>query len=450
MKSKKRLILLAVTVLGLALALASCSSDRSPFGGLDKDGYTVSVVYDANGGMFTANTQTIVDTYSLKDYKTDAEGNKHLKLFAPDASERGGQAYTASLDGFYLAGWYTERTEIKAEDGTVTGYTYGGRWSFGTDKLAVKADGSYSSNEPVITLYAAWVPAFTYEFYTYNESGAPVLIGKAEKNPFSDTSITLPAFDDASGRVNKPNDFPELSGKTYDKIYLDEAKTSEVTTPAVTHTGSFNAENATLSNPTMRIYCTSAEGVRYTISRPEQLIKSADAAGIYTIAADLDFEGKNWPALFTSNEFTGKIIGNSHTVKNVSITQNNTANTVFGLFGKITAEASVTDITFDNVKSTIKSYARQGTAYGVLAGEIEDEAEVTGVTVKNSKLVIDNNNNLMVAVMNINPKFGTVAAVGEVTGITYSENVTYELSGSTSASYTGTPDANGQFTLTKV
>ena len=165
---------LLFVVLALSLAILSftaCGEVETPYDGFDKDGYTVSVRYDANGGTFTTNTSVIVDSYSYEKLSTDKDGNKLVTLIAPDDEQRGDiNAYTATNNGYFLAGWYTERTEVLNDDGTVATYkdgnikyTYGGRWDFEEDKLTLDKDKSYSSKEPVVTLYAAWVPNFTFE-----------------------------------------------------------------------------------------------------------------------------------------------------------------------------------------------------------------------------------------------------------------------------------------------
>ncbi len=452
MRNKTKFILLSCLLLTVILFATSCSSDLSPFKDFNEDGYTVSVKYDANGGLFTTNTETIIDTYNLKDYKVNSDGNAEIKLFAPDSSERGNQAYVASKDNFFLAGWYTERNEVKDENGNVTGYIYGGFWDFKNDKLPIKADGEYSSENPIITLYAAWISEFTYEFYTFDKDGNPILVDTKEISPLgNNTALKLPAFDEKTGMVNAPNDFPKLDGKTYDKIYTDENLTNEVTAATLTHSGKFIQENATLENPVMKIYCTATDGVQYKIDSADKLINSSNPNAVYIIENDLDFEGKYWPIALSTQVFNGKIIGNGHTVTNVKITQRDGTNASFGLFGAFSANASVTDITFDNINVTINSgSANKNATFGILAGEIEDDAYISGVTLQNSKIIIARNATVYVSIKNNSPKFGIVCAEGSTDGITFNqENVEVGFTEGGNYSYTYTLDENGSFTLTE-
>ncbi len=452
MRNTIKLVILSCLLLTIGLFATSCTKDLSPYGDLNDEGYTVSIKYDANGGLFTTNTETIIDTYNLEEYQTNAEGKKEIKLFAPDASIRGGQAYTASKNDCFLAGWYTEKTEIKDASGNVIGYNYGGRWNFESDKYAVMPSENYDSATPVLTLYAAWVPAFTYEFYTFDESGAEVLIDTVTKNPLADTTIKLPAFDEETGKVNAPNDFPVLEDATYGKIYTDKEMTKELTSETLSHIGKFVPENATLENETMKIYCATTDGVQYEISTPKQLIDSADSNAHYTLKCDLDFSENLWPQALATNTFTGKINGNGFAIKNVKVTQNNGENKFFGLLGIISKDASVSDIVFDNIMVNINSGSRNENAkFGILAAEIEEGSSVSGVTLQNSKIVIAKNATLFVAVSNYVHKFGIVCAEGQTSGITFStDNVTVAFSESGRYSYTYTLDENGYFTLVPV
>ncbi len=452
MRNKLKFIILPCLLFVVILLATACGKEQTPFKRYDKAGYTVSVQYDANGGVFTTNTATIIDTYNLDGYTANAQGNKDLKLFAPNASERGNQAYTATRNGYYLAGWYAKRTEVKDAAGNVTGYTYDEYWDFDNDRLSVDATKEYKSKEIVKTLYAAWIPDFTYdfEFYVFGEDGTPQLVSTTQLSPIAvNKTITLPSDSEKTGMVNAPNSFPVIAGKTYDKIYLDENKTVEVTAETLTHIGKFNRETVAVEDRVMKLYCTTTDGVTYNITSPEQLAAATNPSATYNIQNDLDFSGKAWPALFTTNEFSGEIIGNGHTIKNVTIIQNNTANTAFGLFGKIADTASVSNLTFDGVTARIRGFSNvANAAFGILAGEIEDGAGVSGIVLQNSKLEIVKGTNLIVAVNSKNPLFGLVCAVGEITGVTYSsDNVSVLFSGTLAQEFLYTPDANGQFTL---
>ena len=100
----------------------------------------------------------------------------------------------------------------------------------------------------MLTLYAAWVPDFTCEFYEVGDNGEITLIETKKINPVEGNEITLPSYDEESGAF-------EIDGKLYD-LYLDDAcATEKLDGTSVSHTGTFNAANATAENTVMKIYC---------------------------------------------------------------------------------------------------------------------------------------------------------------------------------------------------
>ena len=437
-----------VTIVGVAFVITKCSKDPSPYNGYQKEGYNVSVKYDANGGIFTTNTQILIDTYNIDSLPAAEDGSKLLTLIDPNDSVRGGQAYLAAKVGYHLAGWYTERNEVKDENGNVISYTYSGKWDFASSKHKVDPNLEYTPESPVITLYAAWVPSYTYEFYSVDENGAATLIGNKEMSPLGDSTITLPAFNEETGGTDA-NDFPYLTNNTYYKIYADESCTTEIKSATISHIGSYNPDNATVSNATMKVYCKLLDGVHFKINSADQLINNAYLNGVYTLESDLDFTGKHWPAVFTSEAFTGSIIGNGHTIKNVTLEQSSNDVTYFGLFGQISG--SIKNVTFDSIKVNVMSGSRMnGPMFGILAGSVEDGA-FANVVLKNSSMVIYTKK--LTAGTISAPDYGIVSAIGSLDGVTFSENNTLAFSSFNDAAsveqvtYDYVIDSEGRFKL---
>ena len=93
---KKILFLIALAILATAImALSGCSQWDTPYDGLDREGATVSVKFDPNGGLVaSANGVSIVDVFNVDDYTADASGKVYLPLVDPsDKSARGQNAF---------------------------------------------------------------------------------------------------------------------------------------------------------------------------------------------------------------------------------------------------------------------------------------------------------------------------------------------------------------------
>ena len=383
MKTLKK-ILTACLLLAVLTFVTGCGQEVSPYEINDADAYNVSVKYDANGGIFTTNTSVIVDSYNISDLKVNGEGEAEIALISPDNSYRGNDAFTAINNGYFLAGWYAERTETTLSDGT-TGYTYSGKWDFENDRLALDPNGTYTAAEPVMTLYAAWVPLFEIEFY---DLASGEFLESYTFNPDTAGEILVPAWDEESGAIEM-YDFPERSDYTFNGAFYDAAGTDPVEI-SVSHPGVVDYTTGTAQNATMQLYVDWMEGEWYHIYNVEQFLDNASVNGNYVIHADLDFTDEIWPTSMMYGNFGGTIQGNGHTFSNIQVVQTNNSKINAGLFGNLTEDAQLSGLILDNVTFTIQSGTRVvGTSFGLLAGTISNAAAIEDVTIRNSQLLVD-------------------------------------------------------------
>ena len=385
MKLRIKTVFLTLLTLGTMCLFTACGSEQTPYEVNDSENYTVSVKFDANGGVFTTNTSVIVDSYNIADMKTNSDGNVEIPLLTPDDKLRGNDAFSATKSGYFLAGWYAERTEAgKDEDGN-TLYTYGDKWDFEEDMLEVDADKTYSAQEPVVTLYAAWVPLFEIEFYSL-ESGD--YLNSYVYNPTTVDEIKVPVWDEETGAVEMFN-FPENDGYTFNGVYADE-EGKEAIVSVLEHPGKVDEETGTADDTVMKVYVDWLEGEWYHIYTVEQFLDNASIKGNYEIHADLDFSGENWPSSLMYGNFTGSIKGNGHKFTNIELKQTNNSKVNAGLFGNLTEDASITDLTFENVTFTLEKGTRvAGASFGLFAGTLSSDAVLTNVNIVNGVLAID-------------------------------------------------------------
>ena len=135
---KIKAIIIALLTLGAATLFTGCAADKTPYEKNDAENYSVSVKYDANGGVFTTNTSVIVDSFNISGMTANAQGNAEIALLSPDNSLRGNDAFTAVKNGYFLAGWYEKRTETLDENGNAI-YVYENKWDFDKDVLEAGA-----------------------------------------------------------------------------------------------------------------------------------------------------------------------------------------------------------------------------------------------------------------------------------------------------------------------
>lgn len=386
MNKKLKVILFAIIAIVTVLLVTSC--DESPYAGYDKSGYTASVKFDANGGTFTAGTSVIVDTYSLSTLPT-VDGQKVAKLIATNDALRGdGNSFVPSKQGYFFAGWYAKRDLNVDENGKVT-YSYSDMWDFENDRLTLDPNKEYTSSEPVLTLYAGWVPKFTFQFYSVDNPD--VMLKEYDVSPY--TEIDIPKWDEKSTKGEiKMYQFPTIDGKTFNGVYLDPEMTSPITGNKIKHYGEIDYETATAENTVMKLYIDTIDGIWYHIFNTTQL-KNMSLNGNYLIENDIDLEGntRNWASFLTSGKFTGKIIGKEQEngeavkLKNITFYQatmgGSTSST--GLFGQIAEGAEIENIAFENVTMEIDSGAplTSNVSFGLLAGTISNGAALNNVSV---------------------------------------------------------------------
>lgn len=403
MKNKCKSALIPLLLLVMALLLCACG-EESQYDINDAAGYTVSVKFDANGGEFTTNCYEIVDSFNIAGMAANANGMVELALIAPDNSIRGANdTFTAAKNGYFMAGWYATRTETTDSEGNVI-YTYADRWDFATDRLVVDPNKQYTSANPELVLYAAWVPMFEINFY---DRASQELVGSYTFNPTSTKEIVTPKWNEETGAVEMFK-FPKRNGYTFEGAYYDLAG-AEPIGETVSYPAFEASDNITAAKTAVNVYVDWKEGEWFRIYSAQQLISNATRNGYYELFADLDFTDLSWPATFMYGDFNGKIMGNGHTVSNVTVVQTDSSKLRFGLFGSLTASASITDVTFENIVATIQAgTTKSGTEYGLFAGSIDSNAQLSGVKILGSTLQIDSG----CALMSNNYVFGLICGTG--------------------------------------
>ena len=100
---------------------------------------------------------------------------------------------------------------------SVPGYVYANKWDFDRD---VVTEDMLTDGE--LTLYAAWVPYFRYEFYVAGENGFELLEAKNRMD------VRSPVWNERREEYDM-KDFPNLpNGMTFEGAYFDASMTQAV------------------------------------------------------------------------------------------------------------------------------------------------------------------------------------------------------------------------------
>lgn len=434
--------------MGTVLCMASCSSSeivkamQDAGAGQDGEAYTVAIRFDPNGGWLKGRGGvSIVEVYNAE--------NGDFKIPDPaDEAKRGKDGLLrASKTDYFLAGWYREREEIGVDANGDPVYSYSGRWDFATDVVKVDPNKTYDPEEPVVTLYAAWVPYMTYEFYAIDAEGNSSLIESKKL-----ITMQLPEWTPSGGAMDY-NQFAERDGMTFEAAYFDAEKTQPIANGTKINAMDYvDPETGLSSTSTIRIYSTWLDGEWFRIHTADQFLKNFRSNGHYIICADLDFQGKRWQTgdrLTSCNEFNGTICaeeGKTYKFANITASQTGLSNkTQWGLFGALGEDAVIRNISFENASLEINTSLKCDgfTYFGLLAGK-NNGAALENVTVSGTLKFTGTYNP-----MNLNGDkctFGLLFGMGDGSAIDRS-GITYTADDKLGVSLT-LDESTGSFTVT--
>lgn len=424
MKKKFKWILSLACLSALCLGAAACGQG-SQLEQYQEKGFKISVTYDGNGGKYMERPGvTIIDMFNPNDYEKDEQGKVHISLTEPTSPSRptsSSSKITLTMEGHFFAGWYQSKELLTNEagaavdtsgvalektadgyvyPGTTTAampaYTYSGYWDFENDTIDyAEEDGIYE-----MTLYAAWVPYFEFNYY-HQVNGSWELLQastfdykstNAEGSKTSDRdTIWLPDWQDGAMNYeyryadSEIYTFPSVEGTTFSAAYTDPACQEKIDGSLVHH-GEVNMETGVAKNHVQNIYIVTKPGAYYKIEKAMDLVMNPNVNGIYEIAADLDFEGLVWPAAFENGMFAGEFCsteGHNFKIKNAKARHISTSSERGGFFGSIAKTAKIENVTFEDITLEIGvTKTRMQEAYfGLFAGFIEEGATVSGVSV---------------------------------------------------------------------
>ncbi len=407
MRNKTKLLITLAVLCAGTLTLGACKNIKveQTYKEQVKQGNNAIVRFDPNGGTFGSEPGQVVSNLFRYDSLST------MRLFEPNSKSKvpSDTSINISYTDHFLVGWYKEKKPLTDEAGNALdeygipcstsgreqGWEYSGRWDF-TQKLsqgdfAAQGDGSY-----LMTLYAGWLPYFRYSIV--DENGAE--IAYKAFNPDTDAGketmdLEVPQWNADTGELDYGN-FPKAEGKTFMAVHESKDSVEELST--IHHDGEVDRDRCVAKNAIKIYYGVYRDGDWYRITKAEQFSSLFAYNRNFEILEDLDFGVKDengyavaaWPSSISTSEFTGTIMGNGKTIKNVEVINNSTDSGYGGLFGSIAASATIENINFENVSFNLRRGTRKnGASFGLFAGEIKQGAKISNVNVK-GKLILGN------------------------------------------------------------
>ena len=393
MKKRTKIILCLAVACAGTLVLAACGGNGNPYERLKG----IAVRYDANGGRLASRDGvTLTDVYTVEDVK------QGVKLMPPDDSRRNVagsvQALSVTNTGYFLAGWYSVRNlredasgnaldedgRLCSESGKPQGYIYANPWDFEKD-IFRDEDAQYKEGEYALTLYAAWIPEYSYRIYG-EVNGKWEVAATYSYDPliYDHSEIALPEWNEDTGAMDYGL-FPEAQGKTFSAVYKDAGKTEQL--DKIVNEGTWDKATGVSVNAIAEYYADWRDGVWFKIRSLDQFLANVRGDGCYELYTNLDFSGekKGWPAAFSLGGFSGTFLGMDGvvTLSNISVTQSDAQDTYGGIFGRILDGANFENVAFTNVVYSLEGGSmRPDSTFGLFAGNISTKAKATNVTVE--------------------------------------------------------------------
>lgn len=321
-KRRWKLILLLLVVACAACVAAACSNRISP----KNEGYTATVVYDANGGSFEVTAEKPVRTFLYVP-------GTIIKEPTPDDNDLKQPTRTFfRFDAWYPAVLGEDGEPLKNAEGEfvdesgISIFDSQQPYDF-TQKLPDEAD---------YTLYlvANWKGTYTFTIDVGEEARAAgakdyVFYADYPQAVVPPAVVNIPKWSGHSIRYFVTEDGEHIYGtESLRELYLDD-------------------EN---SNITVTIEW--LEGDWVVLSDPEQLA-DLNSYSDYWLDKDIDMTGFNDIKL---NNFNGEFAGNGHKISNLTVTDATSYSSVpteFGLFS-FTARGFMHDVTFENVTYNVE------------------------------------------------------------------------------------------------
>lgn len=310
----------------IAMAIASCALAACTYEPYDplEDGYTATVIYDANGGRYSDENTATVRTFRYKPGTTIMEPGVSASFASPTISGKHISGwYIASLDSNSqplknTAGEYVDESGNSIFDGTA--------WNF--SEPLPQTSGTY------IYLVAHWSLNFTFTVDVGEE---------AHKDNIDDY---IDRDYNQAGPVNKPvTELIRWPGHTLHYIYTINADGTHERLDTDEEWASLILSD---ENPNITVYASWLEGEWQVVTSADQL-SYIESDENYFIDCDIDMGGKQ----IRLEDFNGEFNGNGHVISNVTFSETINATSAQNVSMFSFDSGYMHDVTFENISYTL-------------------------------------------------------------------------------------------------
>ncbi len=393
MKRKLTIGTLVLVMLLLATTLAGCSIGMDSVEDiLEKNDLVAQITYYSNGGWFGEESAKIFsrDLYYKEDARpfeitnstaiklnsaedvyagwyrvktVQKDGQTHfvcdLEGSSADAYSIDGRGAVVSYEGQYVIGEADYETLLKQEKAPKL--ALGDEFNFNTYEIK-KGD--------MIYLAAGWVPNQKIEYVLITEGCSEITLESGEK--YADRSIVATALFDKNGKYTVPTDYnltpikDTITDATFvDYYYYEEGADVNNLTLLVEKYPEKKIDSPADGN--LKVFVKYTAGANWNVVRFPSDVKAmfrATSSKFY-VSRDINCSSEKAYSFALQGINRVNIKGNGHTITGIKMQTDGTISggSAVSLFGKVTAEAKIEDVTFENVTLTVTTKASNTPSY---------------------------------------------------------------------------------------
>lgn len=400
-KTKVKIVILCILAVTLCVCCAGCIGEMTAWDFLKGQNANQSITYYANGGKFgqlgsEGASKDTVDIY----YK------ENVNVISDDFTCTANEDYYLNRPGYTFQGWYAAKTDADGNPEYLCYDKDGNLVDADSDKIAKKvlqisdtpADTSPIKKDEHRYFCAAWSQdAYLLVKLVSNEaveiSKAVTVGGETFEagHTFNPGDYIASAIFTTSGNVSSVTlsaiSIAESDGHTFLQYYQDE----ECNTPISRYVRGEDEQEGENSI----VYAKYIKG-KYTIVKDvndvANMFQNLDSGKSYyffnTDKNEIDMTGRSI-SLKNTTECNVKIYGNGFTIKNLTygrelVPFSVTGGSNYSMFGKLTAEASINDLTLQNITMTVtaRSGITANTTFYAISREVVEGATFTGFAIE--------------------------------------------------------------------
>ncbi len=397
-KTKVKFVILCALAMVLCVLCAGCIGEMTAWEFLEGQNAMQGVTYYANGGWFgeIGQGKETIDMY----YRENAD------IISDDFECVGDTNYHLIRPGYIFLGWYAAKVDADGNPDYLCYDENGNQVSADADNIAVKL--LQISDTPADL---SKIKKDEHRYFCADWLKEKVLLVKlvSDQSITLDKAVTIDGEEFAKGHTFNSGDsvgsaiFPKsgtvsLSGITVaegaEHTFLQYYKDAECTQPIDRYTRGENGEGEDEDSEIYAKYISGKHVIVKDASGVANMLLNLNSGNSYyffNTVEKKEIDMDNRSVTLKTGECNIKIAGNGFTIKNLTYNPGRgfiTASSNYSILGKLTKDASIKDLTFQDITLNIQVRANAVASFFAITREAEAGATLENVAIDGIKMTM--------------------------------------------------------------